>query len=83
MPVMVTVGDKQAGCPVDKLRSCPAEWQRSRFGNGPVVQCRNNKTPQALAFFREGCPNHYVDWNDVQTKVSTVPRQMEVRVGTA
>ena len=78
----VTVGDEEVGCPVDKLQDCPAEWQMSRSAEGPVVQCRNNKTPEALAYFREGCLDQYVEWNDRATEVATVPQEMLVRVGT-
>ena len=83
MPVMVTVGDKQGGCPIDKLIDCPVEWQMARSADGPIVQCRNPQTPEAVEYFREGCPDVYVLCDDPETKVATDPQQMDIRVGTA
>ncbi|KAK5138575.1 hypothetical protein LTR08_000163 [Meristemomyces frigidus] len=83
VPVVISVGDMHGGCPVDKLPSCPVEWQMRHVASGPVVQCRNDQTAQAQAFFEGDCPNTYVRFDDIQTKVATVPQQMSVRVGTA
>lgn len=71
VPVVCTSGDGliTSGCSIDKLPNCPPA-QRLTDASGATVACSNPQTSASIALMREGCPNEYVVWDDVQTRAT-------------
>ena len=80
-PAIIFAGEKSAGCGLDKLATCPPPWTMYDDNNWPV-QCRSDLSPEADAYFRQGCEDMYIHHDDHRNKAAA-PATIDVKIGVS